>query len=72
MPPGLNGLELAREVYSRWPKVHLVITSGRVLPTRAEIADDGRFLRKPYQAKALLDEIDDLIKHAPDDKNPQK
>jgi DNA-binding response OmpR family regulator len=72
MPPGLNGLELAREVHSRWPKVLLVITSGQVLPTRAEIADDGRFLQKPYKAKALLDQIDDLIDNAPDDAHPPK
>jgi len=41
--------------------VRLVITSGQVQPTRAEIADDARFIRKPDQAKDLLDQIDDLI-----------
>jgi len=61
MPPGCNGLELAREVHNRWPKVLLVITSGQVQPTRAEIADHGLFIRKPYQAKDLLGQIDDLI-----------
>ena len=61
MPPGCDGLELAREVHNRWPKVHLVITSGQVQPTRAEIADDGRFIRKPYRAKDLLNQIDELI-----------
>jgi len=61
MPPGCNGLELAREVHNRWPKVRLVITSGQVQPARAEIADDGRFIRKPYRAKDLLDQIDGLI-----------
>ncbi len=61
MPPGCDGLELAREVHNRWPKVLLVITSGQVQPTRAEIADDGRFIRKPYRAKDLLGQIDELI-----------
>ena len=61
MPPGCNGLELAREVHNRWPNVRLVITSGQVQPSRAEIADHGRFIRKPYQAKDLLGQIDDLI-----------
>ena len=63
MPPGCNGLELAREVHNRWPKVHLVITSGQVQPARAEIADHGRFIRKPYQAKDLLGQIDELLDH---------
>jgi len=61
MPPGCDGLELAREVHNRWPKVHLVITSGQVQPSRAEIADDGRFIRKPYQAKDLLGQIEELL-----------
>jgi two-component system, response regulator PdtaR len=62
MPPGCNGLELARQVHKRWPKVLLVITSGQVKPPKAEIADHGRFIRKPYQAKELLGEIDGLFK----------
>jgi two-component system, response regulator PdtaR len=61
MPPGCDGLQLAREVHARWPKVHLVITSGRVQPARAEIADDGRFIRKPYRAKELLEQVDELL-----------
>jgi two-component system, response regulator PdtaR len=62
MPPGCDGLELARQVHARWPKVLLVITSGQVQPTKAEIADHGHFIRKPYRAKDLLGEIDGLLK----------
>ena len=61
MPPGCDGLELARQVHNRWPKVLLVLTSGQVQPTRAEIADHGRFIRKPYRAKDLLEQIDNLV-----------
>jgi CheY-like chemotaxis protein len=63
MPPGCDGLELARQVHNRWPKVRLVITSGKVQPARAEIADHGRFIRKPYRAKDFLGQIDELIKN---------
>jgi two-component system, response regulator PdtaR len=63
MPPGCDGLELARQVHDRWPKVRLVITSGKVQPARAEIADHGRFIRKPYRAKDLLGQIDELIEN---------
>jgi CheY-like chemotaxis protein len=62
MPPGRDGLELCRQVHDRWPKVLLVITSGQAKPAPAEIADDGRFLRKPYRAKDLLGQIAELIK----------
>jgi CheY-like chemotaxis protein len=61
MPPGCDGLELAREVHKRWPKVLLLITSGQVQPSSAEIADHGVFIRKPYRAKDLLGKIDDHI-----------
>jgi CheY-like chemotaxis protein len=61
MPPGCDGLELARQVHKRWPNVLLVITSGQIQPTKAEIADHGRFIRKPYRAKELLGEIHELF-----------
>lgn len=62
MPPGCDGLELARQVHKRWPRVLLVVTSGQVQPTKDEIADHGRFIRKPYRAKELLGEIAGLLK----------
>jgi two-component system, response regulator PdtaR len=62
MPPGMDGLELARQVHARWPNVLLVLTSGQVKPDKAEIADDGQFIRKPYRANQLLGEIDDALK----------
>lgn len=64
MPPGCNGLELAYEVHNRWPKVLLVITSGRVEPARDEIADHGIFIRKPYKPNDLLAQIDEVIEKA--------
>ena len=64
MPPGCDGLELAREVHNRWPKVLLLITSGQVQPARDAIADDGTFIRKPYRAEDLLARIDEVIEKA--------
>jgi two-component system, response regulator PdtaR len=44
MPGALDGMDLAREVHQRWPRVLLVITSGQKKPTEAEIPDHGRFV----------------------------
>ena len=41
MPGALDGMDLARQVHARWPRVLLVITSGQTAPIRAEIPDDG-------------------------------
>jgi CheY-like chemotaxis protein len=61
MPPGIDGLDLARQVHQRWPSVLLVITSAQIRPAKSEIADDGRFLRKPYLAKDLLRQLSELF-----------
>ena len=58
--PGRDGLDLAREVHARWPNVLLVITSSQMKPAPSDIPDDGRFVAKPYRAKDLFGEVDDL------------
>src|SRR5271157_2171262 len=62
MPGAFDGMELARQVHARWPKVRLVITSGQKRPSRAEIPDDGRFVAKPYAAEDLIGEVNDLMR----------
>ena len=62
MPGKLNGMDLAQEVHARWPDVLLVITSGQMRPSPADIPDDGRFIGKPYCATDLLSEVDDLMR----------
>ena len=46
----------------------LVLTSGKIQPSKTKIADDGRFIQKPHRAKELLDEIDELLEK--DDARP--
>lgn len=62
MPGSMDGLELARVVHARWPAVKILITSGDTFPKAREIADDGRFLSKPYSGDILCREIDTLLK----------
>ena len=62
MPGAFDGMDLARQVHARWPKVRLVITSGQRRPSRAEIPDDGRFLAKPYAAEELIHQVNELMR----------
>ncbi len=62
MPGAFDGMDLARRVHARWPKVRLVITLGQRRPSRAEIPDDGRFLAKPYAAQELISQVNDLMR----------
>jgi hypothetical protein len=56
------GMDLVRHVHERWPHVLLVIASGQLKPTRAEIPDDGRFVAKPYAGEELFAQVDDLMR----------
>jgi two-component system, response regulator PdtaR len=64
MPGSCDGMDLARQVHARWPNILLVITSGQIKPTEAEIPDHGHFIGKPYRAKELLGEVNDMLRKA--------
>jgi CheY-like chemotaxis protein len=67
MPGKLDGLALARKVHEQWPRIKLVITSGRKQPSRAEIPDDGSFIAKPYRLGEVTAEVNDQLKRPFDD-----
>jgi CheY-like chemotaxis protein len=46
MPGSMNGMKLAAAVRERWPPIHLVITSGKPLPS--ELPARAVFIPKPY------------------------
>lgn len=54
MPGSMDGLTLAARVRARWPHIRLVVTSGRVRPSCADLPDAGCFLPKPYCRSDLL------------------
>jgi CheY-like chemotaxis protein len=61
MPGGMNGLELARIVHARWPRIALVVTSGVCRPGADQLPDDGVFVGKPYAPQAPVQAIRGLI-----------
>jgi CheY-like chemotaxis protein len=61
MPDGMNGVELAREVRHRWPRIKSILASGyalRVLEDRHGDLEEFFFINKPYR----LSEIAKLIR----------
>ncbi len=59
MPGQIDGLQLAHEVLTNWPKVNVIITSGRkydgsVLPQNA------LFVAKPYDINQVVQTIREL------------
>jgi len=61
MPGSMDGLELAKFVHERWPKVKILVTSGDTWPQTAQLPDDGHFLPKPYRLDALQEEVTSLF-----------
>jgi CheY-like chemotaxis protein len=52
MPGAINGAELARQVAERWPKVGILMTSGRPFP--GDLPPSVRFHAKPYEPIDVL------------------
>lgn len=52
MPGLMNGSDLARQVAERWPKVGIILTSGRPFP--GNLPPSVRFHAKPYEPIDVL------------------
>jgi DNA-binding NtrC family response regulator len=57
MPGGVSGLQLAREIRKRHPKLPILLTTGYVEAVAA--MEDGEFdvLAKPFSLEALADAL---------------
>jgi two-component system, response regulator PdtaR len=54
----MHGITLARIVSERWPHIGIVVASGALPPgVPLQLPEGARFIRKPYNAEALLREI---------------
>jgi two-component system, cell cycle sensor histidine kinase and response regulator CckA len=62
--PGMNGMELAREARLRFPKVRVLLMSGKVAcqtkHTQGQSGADA-FLPKPFSSKEFLDAVRSLV-----------
>ncbi|MEO8926755.1 MAG: response regulator [Caulobacteraceae bacterium] len=61
MPGRMDGLELAWRVNRLEPRIHLLLTSGKVRPPLSEIPDDGGFIPKPYSPEAVTRAVSRML-----------
>jgi two-component system, response regulator PdtaR len=54
---GENGFELARTVRQRWPRVGVILSSGRASPAPGDMPSNAVFLPKPYPLSALVKQV---------------
>lgn len=48
MPGPFDGLAMSHMAKGRWPALRFLIVSGHRLPSEVDLADDSRFIPKPY------------------------
>ena len=65
MPGSLNGLDLAKVAYHRWPHIAVLIVSGKVRPGPDELPPGGHFIGKPYQPAAVVRQIHGMLRPSP-------
>ena len=63
MPGSMNGLELAHAVHDRWPPIKIILESGQLQLSSAEIPKDSRFFAKPLSSDEIIAEMRDMLGH---------
>lgn len=62
MPGSMNGLTLAHTVRDRWPPIKILVASGQLQQIDpCFLPQHSIFLRKPYQASALILELRSMM-----------
>jgi CheY-like chemotaxis protein len=61
MPGSMNGLKLAAAVRDRWPPIDIVIVSGHVRPTEADLPPRSLFFSKPYDEAKVAAVLQRLV-----------
>ncbi|MGF6457883.1 response regulator [Pseudomonas frederiksbergensis] len=57
MPGSMDGLELAKVIWSRWPCLPVIVTSGNRAVPHGLLPSHAMFLRKPWAFDALLQAV---------------
>jgi CheY-like chemotaxis protein len=57
MPGSRDGMELAHLVRRHWPRIALLVTSGKMTPAAAELPLGSRFLQKPYDSLTAIKHV---------------
>jgi DNA-binding NtrC family response regulator len=61
MPGSLDGVALANHVRRRWPRLGIILASGRGIPDMAKLPEGCRFLRKPYATDEMVRNIRNVL-----------
>jgi len=61
LPGRFDGLELAHIVRDRWPRIGILVASGRIRPKQSDLPPNSTFLEKPYRGAEVIAHLRSLI-----------
>jgi two-component system, response regulator PdtaR len=67
MPGTMDGVALANRIHQRWPRVGLLVVSGREPPKGAKLPPGTGFLPKPYFGPSIVGRVRAIIDTEPGD-----
>ena len=65
MPGTIDGLKLAHYIRNRWPPIHLIVASGRVIQEESQLPTGSRFFSKPYDNNTIVEEMTRMLSTRP-------
>ena len=61
MPGSIDGLKLVHYIRNRWPRIHLMVASGRTIREESELPTGSRFFSKPYDNDTIVKEMTRML-----------
>ena len=61
MPGTIDGLKLVHYIRNRWPRIHLMVASGRAIKEESDLPTGSRFFSKPYDDDTIVKEMTRLL-----------
>jgi CheY-like chemotaxis protein len=61
MPGSMDGLGLAHAVHDRWPPIKIILVSGQLKLTSADMPANSRFFGKPLEPKVMIAQMQRMI-----------
>ena len=64
MPASIDGIRLAACIHRKWPRIGIIVASGKVSPKRGDVPPGGSFFAKPYAEGEVIAAIQALVDRA--------
>ncbi|MBG1231769.1 response regulator [Aestuariivirga litoralis] len=61
MPGSMDGVKLVHYIRNRWPRIFLIVASGRAIIEESQLPTGSRFFTKPYNDHTIVEEMTRML-----------